>query len=481
MRIPLSELLLLPKEWVSVRLNGKIVTDWRSLSEEDPFEVRVRLLGGKGGFGSLLRSFGSQFYKSTNQDMCRDLSGRRLKSKKDEERLKKYIELLRERRNRKRKQEDIRAKRLSKLPKHNFDDPEYDRTKQTILAETDSAVEEGLRKVKNQQSVEETYPSTSKASCVHDSNLAAPAKALKLKDSALWLGLDDIDVLDSSGDSDSGEAVLLLFVNIVCSSKYLVHINEENWPQILEKEWMIEFHAPWCPACKDLGKAWSSFAQWSKDLNIKVADVDVTANPGWTIVAILCFLALRQIALGLSGRFLVTALPTIFHVKDGVFRIYNGPRDKEDFIAFVEKKKWTIIDPLPSWKHPSSIQMSVVSHFFRLSMAVRDLHVTLIEKYGFAPWMSYTLFGAVTLFLGCVLGFFIVFVIDRVFPTTLSGDTSKQQPKAKSKRRKSSKTSGGKTSDKSSADSAGHSDGEVAPPIDENVRHRTKKSSSKTD
>ncbi|KFD48818.1 hypothetical protein M513_10302 [Trichuris suis] len=470
MRIPLSELLLLPKEWVSVRLNGKIVTDWRSLSEEDPFEVRVRLLGGKGGFGSLLRSFGSQFYKSTNQDMCRDLSGRRLKSKKDEERLKKYIELLRERRNRKRKQEDIRAKRLSKLPKHNFDDPEYDRTKQTILAETDSAIEEGLRKVKNQQSVEETYPSTSKASCVHDSNLAAPAKALKLKDSALWLGLDDIDVLDSSGDSDSGEG--------------------SATPN----------HAPWCPACKDLGKAWSSFAQWSKDLNIKVADVDVTANPGWTIVAILCFLALRQIALGLSGRFLVTALPTIFHVKDGVFRIYNGPRDKEDFIAFVEKKKWTIIDPLPSWKHPSSIQlefvnfffnpkfnysspfrMSVVSHFFRLSMAVRDLHVTLIEKYGFAPWMSYTLFGAVTLFLGCVLGFFIVFVIDRVFPTTLSGDTSKQQPKAKSKRRKSSKTSGGKTSDKSSADSAGHSDGEVAPPIDENVRHRTKKSSSKTD
>ncbi|CDW52166.1 Thioredoxin domain containing protein [Trichuris trichiura] len=221
-------------------------------------------------------------------------------------------------------------------------------------------------------------------------------------------------------------------------------------------------HAPWCPACKDLGKAWSSFAQWSKDLNIKVADVDVTANPG------------------LSGRFLVTALPTIFHVKDGVFRIYNGPRDKEDFIAFVEKKKWTIIDPLPSWKHPSSIQMSVVSHFFRLSMAVRDLHVTLIEKYGFAAWMSYTLFGAVTLFLGCVLGFFIVFIIDRIFPTTLSSGGTAKQPKAKSKRRKSSKTSG-KTSDKSSADSAGHSDNEVTP-IDEHVRHRPKKSSSsKTD
>uniref|UniRef100_A0A5S6R276 Thioredoxin-related transmembrane protein 1 n=1 Tax=Trichuris muris TaxID=70415 RepID=A0A5S6R276_TRIMR len=254
-------------------------------------------------------------------------------------------------------------------------------------------------------------------------------------------------------------AVLFSFFYVASSSKYLVHVNEENWKQILEKEWMIEFHAPWCPACKDLGKAWSSFAQWSKDLNIKVADVDVTANPG------------------LSGRFLVTALPTIFHVKDGVFRIYNGPRDKEDFIAFVEKKKWTIIDPLPSWKHPSSIQMSVVSYFFRLSMAVRDLHVALIEKYGFAAWMSYTLFGAVTLFLGCVLGFLIVLIIDRIFPTTLTGDDSKQA-KTKPRKHKGSKSSG-KTSDKSSADSAGHSDGETAP-VASPVRHRPKKP-SKTD
>jgi hypothetical protein len=45
---------------------------------------------------------------------------------------------------------------------------------------------------------------------------------------------------------------------------------------------------------KDLSKAWNSFADWSRDLNVRVAEIDVTENPG------------------LSGRFLVTALPTIY-------------------------------------------------------------------------------------------------------------------------------------------------------------------------
>ena len=77
-------------------------------------------------------------------------------------------------------------------------------------------------------------------------------------------------------------------------SKSLIILTEENWQDVLNGEWMLEFRADWCPACRDLQKAWNSFADWSKDLNIKVAEVDVTSNPG------------------LSGRFLVTALPTIY-------------------------------------------------------------------------------------------------------------------------------------------------------------------------
>ena len=53
-------------------------------------------------------------------------------------------------------------------------------------------------------------------------------------------------------------------------------------------------YAPWCPACKNLASAWEKLGSWSDDLNIKTARIDVTTSPA------------------LSGRFLVTALPTIY-------------------------------------------------------------------------------------------------------------------------------------------------------------------------
>jgi hypothetical protein len=80
---------------------------------------------------------------------------------------------------------------------------------------------------------------------------------------------------------------------------------------------------------------------------VQIAQCDVTKSPG------------------LSGRFLVTALPTIYHVKDGVFRQYQGSRDKDSFISFVEDKKWAKVEPVPFWQSPGSFHMTIVSEFFR--------------------------------------------------------------------------------------------------------------------
>jgi len=56
-------------------------------------EVRMRLAGGKGGFGSLLRGGpqGVTLRKTTNFDACRDLTGRRLRHVRNETRLADWI------------------------------------------------------------------------------------------------------------------------------------------------------------------------------------------------------------------------------------------------------------------------------------------------------------------------------------------------------------------------------------------------------
>lgn len=56
----------------------------------------------------------------------------------------------------------------------------------------------------------------------------------------------------------------------------------------------IYSYAPWCPACQSLTITWDKLAKSSQSLGISIGKIDVTQAPA------------------LSGRFFVTALPTIY-------------------------------------------------------------------------------------------------------------------------------------------------------------------------
>jgi hypothetical protein len=191
----------------------------------------------------------------------------------------------------------------------------------------------------------------------------------------------------------------------------LVQVNDDNWSQILEGEWMVEFFAPWCPACRSLQPVWEEFASWSTDLSIQIGQVDITHSPG------------------LSGRFMITALPTIYHIKDGSFRQYRGPRTKEDFLTFIEEKKWQGIDALSAWQSPSSLQMSLISQFYRVSMTLRNVMNVMLEDYGIPAWAAYLVFGVATILVGLVLGLILVCIIDCIYPPSIGkkSDVRKQE------------------------------------------------------
>ncbi len=95
-------------------------------------------------------------------------------------------------------------------------------------------------------------------------------------------------------------------------------------------------------------------------MGIQVAKIDVTENPS------------------LSGRFFVTALPTIFHVINGEFRQYRGPRDSQTLEEFIAEKKWKNLETVPWYFYPDSFFMGAASYFFKLS---HGLKVQLVKSF----------------------------------------------------------------------------------------------------
>ena len=112
----------------------------------------------------------------------------------------------------------------------------------------------------------------------------------------------------------------------------------------------------------------------------------------------------------------VMVMARCFSVKDGVFRQYRAARDKDSFISFIEDKKWMQVEGINSWTNPDTVQMTMVSYFFKLSMVLRNVHSTLTEEYQLPYWVSYVAFAVATILLGGILGLLLVCCIDCVFP-----------------------------------------------------------------
>ncbi|KAI9342528.1 telomere stability and silencing-domain-containing protein [Obelidium mucronatum] len=111
----------------------------------------LRLRGGKGGFGSMLRAQGGRMasQKTTNFEACRDLSGRRLKTVNDAKKIADYKEAEPER---KRKlKEELKAKiekglKEPEVKKIRYDDPEFEETHEQVLDDVKDTVKKALQK-----------------------------------------------------------------------------------------------------------------------------------------------------------------------------------------------------------------------------------------------------------------------------------------------------------------------------------------------
>ncbi|VDM31823.1 unnamed protein product, partial [Hydatigera taeniaeformis] len=171
-------------------------------------------------------------------------------------------------------------------------------------------------------------------------------------------------------------------------------------------------YAPWCPACNLVAVEWRRFAELAPHHDVKVAQLDCSAESAVAMI------------------FTITSLPTIFHVKDGVFRIVKGKRKTEQLLDFIKNREFELIEPTTWSIPPNAFYMSAVVRFLDLclSITVRVIAAsgfgTLIDLkahrmmigYGVPASLSIILVGTGVLASGAAIGMLILCVCEYFCP-----------------------------------------------------------------
>jgi len=199
---------VLPNIKWRVEQNGKPLFSLDAPLGSSPVTVlpAAPLPGGKGGFGSLLRSIGAQIEKTTNHEAMRDLSGRRQRDINNEQRLKEYVAKQSDREREQAERKEAKMEKLRRLAvgenvcKHDFHDPTYDKARNEATERVHDAIEAAFASGSSKQEEETSDPAATKRK---STEAGGPPK----KKAGLWMGdgldgLDDEDLSDSDEDSD---------------------------------------------------------------------------------------------------------------------------------------------------------------------------------------------------------------------------------------------------------------------------------------
>jgi len=151
-----KRLLLEPKYQCFYTTSGKLLNDNAFIFENEIEEfvnvnLKIRILGGKGGFGSMLRAQGGKMasQKTTNFEACRDLNGRRLRTVNEARRLADHLEQEPERQRAQREKVKKKIEEGLREPptkKHRFDDTAYLKASEEMKEKVQNTVAEALQK-----------------------------------------------------------------------------------------------------------------------------------------------------------------------------------------------------------------------------------------------------------------------------------------------------------------------------------------------
>lgn len=212
--IPLKEFYL--------TFNGRYLQSEGIISPPCTVRCHIRVPGGKGGFGSMLRAIGARIEKTTNHEACRDLSGRRMRDVNHE---KAIGEWLKQKEGDEEERKQRRIKKLEKIlnPTNNYEDKGYTSNLQNNAEKIDEALKAAMRKR------DEKYGAKRKLNDDEEDNG-------KEKKGRMWIGISDDESDDSENDYD--KIVSVGDDEPCCSKELLGELAGDN--SLKQKEYVPE-------------------------------------------------------------------------------------------------------------------------------------------------------------------------------------------------------------------------------------------------
>ncbi|XP_004605577.2 splicing regulator SDE2 [Sorex araneus] len=190
----------IPVECFFVKCNGALVSADAMVRHGALYSLEPRLLGGKGGFGSMLRALGAQIEKTTNREACRDLSGRRLRDVNHEKAMAEWVKQQAEREAEKEQKRLERLQRKLVEPRHCFTSPDYQQQCHEMAERLEDSVLKGMQAASSKMVSAEL---SEKRKRPYKSQTDRGTHAGKKK--CFWSGLEGLEPATESSSESSDE------------------------------------------------------------------------------------------------------------------------------------------------------------------------------------------------------------------------------------------------------------------------------------
>jgi len=189
----------------------------------------------------------------------------------------------------------------------------------------------------------------------------------------------------------------LVFCISLASAVFVTKLTDENRDEVLTGEWFIKAYAPWCGACKSMAPAWTRLGDWAQDKEYNIAEIDITVGHNF------------------ANELLVTRIPTLFHVKNGVWTSYSGARHLETWKQFLMENQSEDLEPMAWYRKPGSVTMKCFSYLMAFAMKVQEMHDRLTTQYNVPMPLSVVVLIMLPLVLAITIILLFIFCLHYVW------------------------------------------------------------------